>query len=96
MKVAISGHVFNTDKAKWHASLDHFDGHNQIYGDIYQSRNGIFYILHPFKWGNNHRWEIITPKRILEDYGVDEYLTEEEIDYIVQEGNVEVERWKNR
>ncbi len=50
----------------------------------------------PSKWGNQHRWEIITPKRILEDYGVGEYLTEEEIDYIVQEGNVEVERWKNR
>lgn len=91
MKVAISGHVFDTDKAKWHASLDHFDGHNQIYGDIYQSSTGIFYIYTPSEWANQHSWEIITPKRILEDYGSDEYLTGEEIDYIVQAGNVEVE-----
>jgi len=91
MKVAISGHLFDTGKAKWHTSLDHFDGHNQIYGDIYQSSTGIFYIWTPSEWSNQHRWEIITPKQILEYYGSDEYLTEEEMDYIIQEGNVEVE-----
>jgi len=91
MKVAISGHLFDTQKAKWHASLDHFNGHNQVYGDIYQSSSGIFYIWTPSEWSNQHRWEIITPKRILEEYGSDEYLTDEEMDYIVQEGNVEVE-----
>lgn len=93
-KVAIDGHIFDTSKARWHASLDHWDGNNMQYGDVYESSTGIFYVYTPSQWSNCHRWEIQTPREILQNYGNegdDEILTEDAIEYLSARGKIPVE-----
>lgn len=88
-KVFIDGHVFETGKSKWHASLNHFDGHNNQYGDVYESSTGILYVWTPSQWGNMHTWIIMDASQILDSYG--DYLSDEEADYLIKKGQVSVE-----
>jgi kynurenine formamidase len=88
-KVYIDGHVFETSKAKWHASLDHFDGNNNIYGDVYESTTGIFYVFTPSQWSNRHSWEINEPSEIIAQYG--SMLSDEAAEYLIKRGNIKVE-----
>lgn len=93
-KVAIDGHIFETSKARWHVSLDYWDGHNMQYGDVYESTTGIFYVYTPSQWSNGHRWEIQSPQEILANYGSEsdmEILSDEAIDYLGKRGNIKVE-----
>jgi len=89
VKVSIDGHVFDTSKVKWHASLNYFDGHNQIYGDVYESSTGIFYVYTPSEWSNMHRWEIQTPGEIIENYL--DMLGEDAVDHLIRIGKINVE-----
>ena len=89
-KVFIDGHVFDTDKARWTASLDYVDANSNLHtGRAYRSSTGIFYVYTPSQWGNMHSWIIMSPKEILDAYG--EYLSEDEADYVIAAGKIQVE-----
>lgn len=77
-KVYIDGHEFETDKAKWHTSLDRIDN----YGGVYQSPTGIFYVREPSHWSNHQVWEITSAEIVLELYG--EYLDEGDVEYLTE------------
>ena len=66
-KIAIESKRLDTSKARHHWTLTHFDGHNMIYGDIYVSSRGQWYVLIPSQWGES--WELTTAAEALECYG---------------------------
>jgi hypothetical protein len=89
MNVAIEGHLFDTTKAKKHYELRYWDGNNWITGDLYQSSRGTWYVYTPSQWADRRSWELISIQEALERYR--EYLSEDEIDQIVDDENIETE-----
>jgi hypothetical protein len=87
--VAIEGQVFDTEKAKKHYELRYWDGNNWFEGDLYQSSRGTWYVFTPFQWGASSTWELITAQEAIEIYR--DYLSEEEIEQIIEDDNIETE-----
>ena len=87
--VSIDGRVFDTAKAKLNISIAWHDGSNMVYGEIFQSYSGTWYVYTPSQWSNRHNWEIMSPAEILGKYG--HMLSEVERERIVQAAGIETE-----
>jgi len=87
--VAIEGHVFDTSKAKKHYELRYWDDHNWITGDLYQSSRGTWYVHTPSEWAQRRTWKLISAQEAIERYRA--YLSDEEIEQIVDDDNIETE-----
>ncbi len=68
-KIIIEGQRFDTAKAVRHIHIAHHDGHNMLYGEIYKSSGGQWYVYTPSQWSNGHRWALMSPEEIHESYG---------------------------
>lgn len=90
MIVAISGHRFDTDKAKRKWTLSHHDGRNRHTGALYLSSRGTWYVETPSQWANGHRWETIDAAEAIERYGND-YLEDDEVKEILALAKLETE-----
>jgi hypothetical protein len=87
--VAIEGHIFDTSKAKKHYELRYWDDHNWIEGDLYESSHGTWYVYTPSQWRAASYWRITTAQEAVEEYR--NYLSQKEIEEIIEEENVETE-----
>jgi hypothetical protein len=85
----IDGHRFDTDKAKKHWHMRHFDGNNVLKGDLYLSSRGTWYMYTPSQWSNGHRWELSDPADLLERYG--DYFDDDEKAEIMALAKLETE-----
>jgi hypothetical protein len=95
MKISIDGYLFDTEKAKKHYNLGLWDDRSNFHsGEVYLSSKDIWYIYTPSQWANMHYWDILGKgkagaKTLLQEYSG--YLSEEEIDEIAKEFEVEFE-----
>jgi hypothetical protein len=89
MIIAIEGKRFETTKARHHWHMHNFDGQNSHHGDLYLSSQGTWYIETPSQWANGHRWELIDPTDIIEQYR--DYFDDDEIAQIIELAKLETE-----